>query len=242
MLAEVVDSNSPKPTPSLIVLACGALARELRHLPADLAVSVHYLPSHLHNRPADIPAALDAALAGALPAAGSSAAPDSAPLTADVQVYVAYADCGTAGQLDRWCQEHNATRLPGAHCYELLLGGDRFAELMEHEPGTFFLTDYLALHFDALVLGGLGIAAHPELMNQYFGNYRRVVHLAQDSKPEAHTAARHAAAALGLELVTINTGRETLLGPIARHVQPAAERLAPAGLAPAGLAPVGSAP
>ena len=67
-------------------------------------------------------------------------------------------------------------------------GGDRFAELMEQEPGTFFLTDYLALHFDALVLGGLGIAAHPELMNQYFGNYRRVVHLAQDSKPEAHTA------------------------------------------------------
>jgi hypothetical protein len=180
------------------VIACGALARELRAvltgLPASDGVRVEYLPAHLHNTPDAIPAAV-ARLAGEHAAA---------------RVVVAYGDCGTGGRLDATVDALGAVRLPGAHCYELYAGAAPFDSLMTEEPGTFFLTDFLARHFDALVVGTLGLDAHPELRDVYFAHYRRVVLLSQSDDPEVVTAARRAADRLGLPLEVAPTGLAAL--------------------------------
>ena len=176
------------PADRVLVLACGALSRELReivtlnHLDH---VDVQCLPARLHNTPVDIPAAVEARLADV--AAGYR------------QVLVGYADCGTAGRLDEVCERHGATRLPGAHCYEFYAGSQRFAELSDDEPGSFYLTDYLVRFFDRIVIQGLGLDRHPELRDDYFGNYRRLVHLAQTDDPDLTERARAAAERLGLE-------------------------------------------
>lgn len=156
--------------PAPLVLACGALAADLRAVLAASGlgdrVEVEYLPAPLHNRPERIVPALR----WRLEAARSAGRP----------VFVAYADCGTGGRLDALLREFpGVERLSGAHCYEFFAGADRFAALQHEEPGTFYLTDFLAKHFDALVWRGLGLQAHPELRDVYFGNYRRVVLLSQ---------------------------------------------------------------
>src|SRR5262249_33112979 len=126
-------------------------------------------------------------------------------------VLVGYADCGTGGSLDALLTEHpGVTRLPGAHCYELFAGSEAFAALHDAEPGTFFLTDFLARHFDALVWSGLGLDRHPELRDIYFGHYRRVVLLSQDADAELLATAKHAAERLELEFEHHPTGRQGL--------------------------------
>jgi hypothetical protein len=194
---------------SPLVLACGALAGDLRAvLAADGladAVEVHYLPANLHNRPDGIVPALRAALAehGAL-------TPDPAR-----PVLIGYADCGTGGHLDALIAElPHLRRLPGAHCYELFAGSATFAALHEAEPGTFYLTDFLARHFEALVWQGLGLDRHPELLPTYFGNYTRVALLSQSDDAAVLTAATHAAGRLGLPLTHVHTGREQLAAQI----------------------------
>ncbi len=90
-------------------------------------------------------------------------------------------------------------RLPGSHCYEFFTGTDRFAALHEEELGTLFLTDFLAKHFEALLWQGLGLDRHPELLDLYFGNYRRVVLISQADSDEVVALGRAAAERLGLE-------------------------------------------
>lgn len=184
----------------MLVVACGALAGELRTvLPADIAVT--YLPANLHNRPERIVPTLTPVVDEAL-AAGRP-------------VFVAYADCGTGGALDRWLAARpGVARLPGAHCYEVFAGTRRFAALHDAEPGTFFLTDFLARHFDALVWQGLGLDRHPELRDLYFGNYRRVVLLSQSTDPAVVTAGRLAADRLDLHFEHLHTGRSELAAAI----------------------------
>lgn len=191
----------------LLVIACGAIAREL----IDVArlhhledVEVTALPAELHNRPQEIPARVRERI-------------DAARGRYD-RIVVGYADCGTGGLLDRVCEEEGVTRLPGAHCYELFAGRQAFADLQDDEPGTFYLTDYLVRHVDPLIFDGLGIAAHPELLSVYFGNYRRVVYLAQTDDPDLDRRARDAAGRLGLayERRLVGTGELTqALLPIA---------------------------
>lgn len=181
-----------------LVLACGALGSDLRAvLGPDAPVDVELLPANLHNRPERIVPTLRPRIAAAL-AVGRP-------------VFVAYADCGTGGAIDRLLAEvPEVRRLPGAHCYELFAGAADFAALHDAAPGTFYLTDYLARHFDALVWVGLGLDARPELRDEYFRHYTRVVHLVQ--RPDAVDAADVAAAAraaadrLGLPLETVVTG------------------------------------
>jgi len=186
------------------VLACGALASELRAVLAagDLTdhVEVRYLPANLHNRPERIAPALEPMLEAA----------------ADRQVLVAYADCGTGGGLDRLLDRFpNATRLPGAHCYEVFAGSVAFAELAEDEPGTFFLTDFLAKHFDALVWEGLGLDRHPQLRDAYFGNYTRVVLLSQRADAVVTAAGEAAATRLGLAFEHRHVGLTTFAAAVA---------------------------
>jgi hypothetical protein len=138
------------------------------------------------------------------------------------RVLCLYGDCGTGGLLDRVLAEEGVQRIEGAHCYEFYAGAGAFAALHDAEPGTFYLTDYLVRHFDTLVVKGLGLDRHPELLGDYFGNYTRVVHLAQVEDPALSAAAAAAAQRLGLAFESRPTG----LGGIARFV---AEATLPGG-------------
>ena len=195
--------------PEVLLIACGALAREieaLRRLGGWDHVELDCLPAKLHTTPEAIAEAVRAKL-------------EAARGRYD-QVCVAYADCGTVGRLDAVLAEYGAGRLPGAHCYEVFAGSPHFAELHEAEPGTFYLTDFLARHFERLVIRGLGLDRHPELLPHYFGNYRRVVHLAQQESPEIHAQARECARRLGLAFETQPVG----LGPFERALAAAGVR------------------
>jgi hypothetical protein len=186
-----------------VIVACGALAGELRAVLGDVEseVEVRYLPAHLHNRPERIAPAVEQVL-NAAAAEGRSA-------------FVAYADCGTGGHLDLLLQRHpGVARLPGAHCYEVFAGPDAFAAMHEEEPGTFFLTDFLARHFDALVWQGLGLDRHPQLLGTYFGNYRRAVLLTQSTDAAVVTAGRRAAERLGLAFEHRHVGRDHLAAAV----------------------------
>ncbi len=178
-----------------LVIACGALAREiaaLRKANGWSALDVACLPPELHNRPERIAGAVRAKIR---------------EHRADYDaIFVAYGDCGTGGALDAVLREEGAERIPGAHCYEFFAGPADFAALADAEPGTFYLTDFLLRHFERLVIEALGIDRHPELKDTYFGNYRRLVYLAQAPKPDAEAAARAVADRLGLELVVRQTG------------------------------------
>jgi Protein of unknown function (DUF1638) len=190
--------NSP------LVVACGALATELRAVLTGQGldgVEVHYLPANLHNRPERIVPALRDLIDGA---------------GTERELFVAYADCGTGGGLDAFLDEHpGIERLPGAHCYEFFAGSERFAALHDAEPGTFYLTDFLAKHFEVLVWRGLGLDRHPSLLPVYFGNYHRLVLLSQGDDPSVIAAAEAAAERLGLDFQHEHTGLEPFAAAVA---------------------------
>ena len=180
----------------LLVIACGALAREILavlRLNRMQHVSLACLPASLHNRPERIPEALRARIRRAR-AEGHQ------------RIAVAYADCGTGGRIDPVCEEAGVERIAGPHCYAFFQGQERFARLAEAEMGAFYLTDFLVRQFDALVWRGLGLDRHPELRDQYFGHYDRVVFLAQCEDPALDAAARKAADRLGLRFERRFTG------------------------------------
>jgi hypothetical protein len=182
-------------TANVLLIACGALAREiveLIRLNDWEHVRVQCLPAELHNRPERIPDAVRKEI--------------DANREAFDHIFVAYADCGTGGRLDSLLEEYGVERLPGAHCYEFFAGTSEFSKLAESNPGTFYLTDFLARHFDRLIRRGLGLDRHPELMQQYFGNYERLVYLAQSESPELESLARRHAEWLGLDYEYVFTG------------------------------------
>ena len=171
-----------------LVIGCGALAIELVELTrrAGLpAMDLTCLPASLHNRPERIPGAIATRIRRAR-ADGYD------------RIFVAYADCGTGGRLDAVLEAEDVARLEGAHCYEVYAGRAAFAQMAEEEPGTFFLTDFLARNFERLIVRGLGLDRHPELLPVYFGNYRRLVYLAQTDEPVLTALAATGAARLGL--------------------------------------------
>ena len=181
-----------------LIIACGALVSELRAVlkasGIEDAVEVRYLPANLHNRPENIAPEVEELL----------------EQQSGRRVFVAYADCGTGGHLDLALAKYpKVQRLPGAHCYEFFAGTDAFMAAHDEEPGTFYLTDFLAKHFDALVWHGLGLDEHPELRDLYFGNYRRVVLFSQTNNFEIVDAGRTAAQKLGLEFEHRHVGLES---------------------------------
>ena len=189
--------------PRVLVVACGAIAHELvRTLEAAGLgngagagpVRVECLPADFHDTPERIVPAVAAKL--------------DAAEAAGLEAFVAYGDCGTGGRLDALLEARGTARLPGAHCYAFFAGTERFDALADDEPGTFWLTDWLARNFERLVLRGLGIDRHPELRAVYFAHYARVVHLVQSPDPDGATAraAAAAAGALGLPLERVETG------------------------------------
>lgn len=199
--------------PGALIIACGALAQEiaaLRRINNWDALDIQCLPPELHNRPEQIPARVREAI---------RAARDRY-----ARIFVAYADCGTGGRLDAVLQEAGVERLPGAHCYEFYATAQRFSELAEQEPGTFYLTDFLVRHFERLVVQTLGIDRHPELIGEYFRNYRRVVYLIQDQAHSDVAAAARIAQRLGLAFECHHTG----YGELERSLRQVASRPAEA--------------
>jgi len=181
--------------PKSLIIACGALAHELtaairhsgwRHL------EIQCLPARLHNTPDRITDAVRAKIHGAR--------------GRYQRIYVAYADCGTGGGLDAMLEEEGVERIGGNHCYEFFAGPAVFDAINDAEPGTFYLTDYLVRHFDRLIMRDLGIEAHPELLSMYFGNYTRLVYLAQRHDEALVEKARAAARRLNLEFEHRLTG------------------------------------
>ena len=198
---------APDAESDVLVIACGAIAREVLavvELNGWTHVAVRCLPAKLHNTPQRIAAAVDAKLEEAK--------------DAYERVFVAYADCGTGGELDKVLEKHGVERLPGAHCYGFFAGNAAWEAMHEAEPATYYLTDFLARHFDALVVRGMKLDRHPQLLPQIFGNYKRLVYLAQTDDPELLRRAKDAAAYLGLEF----EHRRTEYGDL----RPALERFA----------------
>lgn len=188
-----------------LVLACGALAREIVALKKQLGIgdadfTLQCLPAELHNRPSEIAPRVDEIL--------------TARRHEFDRVLVGYGECGTGGALDAVLARHDAQRMPHAHCYEFFAGSAQFEDIVEVELGSFFLTDYLARHFERLVIGGLGLDRFPHLRDAYFGNYRDLVYLAQIEDADLKAQAEAAAVRLGLNFVYRKVGYGDLAAAI----------------------------
>ncbi|MEM9973980.1 MAG: DUF1638 domain-containing protein, partial [Pseudomonadota bacterium] len=195
---------APTRTGRVLLLACGALAREIVDLKAangwdhlDLAC----LPAILHNTPDDIPAAVREAV--------------EKHRSAYETIFVVYADCGTGGRLLDLCKELGVEMIEGPHCYSFFEGNAAFAVRAEEEFRAFYLTDFLVRQFDAFVTKPLGLDRHPELRDMYFGHYETLVYQAQTDDPALTEKARACADALGLSFERRFTGYGDLKGALA---------------------------
>jgi len=201
-------AQAPK-LPSTLLIACGALAREILALISlnrwdHMAVTC--LPAIWHNTPDKIPEGVRAKIRE------NRGRYD--------RIVVVYGDCGSGGMLDAVLAEEGVERIPGPHCYEFFATPARFNELVEEELGSFYLTDYLARHFERLIIQGFGLDKHPELRDMMFGNYRRLVYLAQTDDPDLRAKAEAAAKRLGLAYEYRLTGYGDLATFLARVATP----------------------
>ncbi|MEO1193034.1 MAG: DUF1638 domain-containing protein [Pseudomonadota bacterium] len=185
-----------------LIVGCGALAKEillLQRLQGWQNVSLTCLPAIWHNYPDRIPDGVRQRIRK-----GREEGYE--------RFFVAYGDCGTGGLLDRVLEEEGATRIGGDHCYAFFRGLEAFAEGHDADPTVFYLTDYLVRHFERLIIQGLWLDRHPELLPQYFGHYTRLVYLAQTDDPELDRQAEAAAKRLDLAYERVFTGMGELEG------------------------------
>lgn len=187
-----------------LIIACGALAREMLAVRAangwdDDRLAVTCLPAIWHNRPEKIPDGVRTKIRW-----GRKKGYE--------RIFVLYGDCGTGGLLDEVLKEEQVERIDGPHCYDFFAGRAVFDGMMEEELGSFFITDYIARHFDRIVWQGMALDRHPELRDAYFGHYRRVVYLAQIDDPALTAKAEEAARRLGLSFERRFTGYGGLAG------------------------------
>jgi hypothetical protein len=202
---------------SIAVIACGALAFDVRSIARRRGwdVDVVPVPALLHNRPERIAPAVAAEL--------------SALRSRYRVLAVAYGDCGTYGALDEVLSSFSVARLSGDSCYDVF-AGEEVAGALQEEPGTYFLTDFLARTFEHTVVRELGLDRHPSLREDYFRNYTRVMWLAQRPTPATRAAAERAAGRIGLPLVV----REVGTGGLERELE---RVLGEAPIATAGAVP-----
>ncbi len=183
------------------IIACGALANELvalKSLNDWQHFNVDCVPAKYHSTPELIPDAVREKI--------TKFSNDN-----DGEILIAYGDCGTGGELDRIIEDSNAagiktSRIPGAHCYQFFAGQQEFEDLHEAEIGTFYLTDFLTQHFETYVWKMLGLDRKPELLEMYFGNYKKLIYLAQTENADLTEKAKIGAERLGLSFERIFTG------------------------------------
>ncbi|MEI2777196.1 MAG: DUF1638 domain-containing protein [Tetrasphaera sp.] len=189
-------------------MACGAIALHITEIARrrDWPVDVHPLPPLLHNHPHRIAPEVEDALGDLTAAYG--------------KVIVGYADCGTYGGLDEVCARLGVVRLPGLHCYDLFAGADRIETWLAEQPGTFFLTDFLVRSFDRTVWRELGLDRYPQLRDDYFRHFTRVIWLAQDPGGDLRPDAERVAGLLGLPLTVVATGDGALESALAVALGP----------------------
>jgi hypothetical protein len=200
------DGLRPQGRGSVLLLACGALAREilaLKSVNGWAHMDIACLPAILHNTPDRIPEAVRAVV--------------ETHRAAYARIFVLYADCGTGGRLAALCEELGVEMMQGPHCYSFFQGNADFAARAETEFTSFYLTDFLVRQFEAFVIRPLGLDRHPELRDAYFGHYERLVYLAQTQDPALDARAVAAAARLGLAYERRFTGYGDLAGELAAH-------------------------
>lgn len=182
-------------TPTTLVICCGAVAREILGIVRENGwdhIRVECLPANMHNDPAKLPEGVRAKI--------------RAGRTRYENILVLYSDCGTGGQMADMLAEEGVEGIGGAHCYEVFAGPQRFHEIIGEEPGCFFVTDFLARHFEKLVYRGLGLDRYPKLRDTYFGNYKKLVYLAQSDDEDLKARAKAAAESIGLDFEVRFTG------------------------------------
>lgn len=188
--------EKPRPGSRLRVIACGMIAREVLAVKAlnrldDLDLKC--LPAEFHFYPDRIPAAMETAILEAR-AEGFE------------HIFAGYGDCGTGGQLDAVLSRHGVERIAGPHCFAFYQGSAAFAASGEADMLAFYMTDFLCRQFDAFFIRPLGLDRHPELIADYFGNYEKLIYLAQTDDPDLDKVAESAAALLGLAYERRSTG------------------------------------
>ncbi|MBN2739293.1 MAG: DUF1638 domain-containing protein [Rhodobacteraceae bacterium] len=202
------DGLAPQGSGRLLLIACGALAREileLKRLNGWDHLDLTCLPAILHNYPEKI----------------TQAVADAVVKHRDNydDIFVAYADCGTGGQLAQKCKELGVEMIAGPHCYSFFEGNAAFAETAEDEITAYYLTDFLVRQFDAFVWRPMGFDRHPELIEMMFGNYDRLIYQAQTNDPALDAKAAEAAARLGLRYERRFTGYGDLATSLAAFAQ-----------------------
>jgi hypothetical protein len=181
------DTVLPQPE-KLLVIACGMIAREILAAKEQLGLGhleLTCLPAEFHYYPDRIAPAMDAAIV-------------KAKAEGYRHIFVGYADCGTGGLLDKICEKHGVERMEGPHCFAFYQGNAAYRAMGDDDMTSFYMTDFLCRQFDAFFMKPLGLDRHPELAADYFGNYEKVVYLAQTNDPRLDQIAEDAARMLGL--------------------------------------------
>ncbi len=194
----------------LLVIACGMIAREILAVRQQLALDhleLTCLPAEFHFYPDRIAPAMDKAI-------------EEAKAEGYGRIFVGYADCGTGGLLDRVCEKHGVERMAGPHCFAFYQGMDAYAKVAGDDMMSFYMTDFLCRQFDAFFIKPLGLDRHPELIGDYFGNYEKLIYLAQTDDPELDKVAESAAKMLGLAYERRATGYGDLVHGLARATSP----------------------
>lgn len=186
MTAAAIDKQGK--ADKLLVIACGMIAREVLAIKERLSfdhLELTCLPAEFHFYPDRIAPALDKAIA-------------EAKAEGYAQIFIGYGDCGTGGMIDRICEKHGVERMEGPHCFAFYQGMEAFKTIEDGDMLAFYMTDFLCRQFDAFFIKPLGLDRHPELIADYFGNYQKVVYLAQTNDTALDKVAEDAARLLGL--------------------------------------------
>ncbi len=190
---DFVEMKSIQP---IRVIGCGMIAREILAISGQLNlnhIDLKCLPAMWHHHPERIAPGVEAAIV-------------SARNEGFEKIFVAYADCGTGGHLDTVCERYGVERIPGPHCFSFYMGNEAFEHQGHELITTFFVTDFLARHFETFLVKPLGLDRHPELRDMYFGNYTRLLYIAQTDDPVLSENARQAALLLELDYERRLTG------------------------------------
>jgi deoxyribodipyrimidine photolyase-like uncharacterized protein len=197
-------------TEKVLVIACGMIAREVLAVREHLNLThleLTCLPADFHFHPQRIAPAMDEAI-------------ERAKANGYQHIFVGYADCGTGGRLDAVCEKHAVARLPGPHCFAFYQGMEQFSRVQDADMTAFYMTDFLCRQFEAFFIKPLGLDRHPELARDFFGNYEKLVYLAQTEDPVLEKVAIDAARMLGLAYERRATGYGDLTHQLAKAASP----------------------